>query len=75
MCLIKAERCSSDGLLIFYGIVNVVELDRKLRNIFILYCFTMGGPLCGITPHTGSLYTTDYVFKDIFLIKIRQILD
>ena len=35
----KQERCSSDGLLIFYGPVNVVELDRELRNSVILHCF------------------------------------
>ena len=39
MCLIKEERCSSDGLLIFYGQVNVVELGIELRNSFILHCF------------------------------------
>ena len=39
MCLIKEERCSSDGLLIFYGPLNVVELGRELRNSAILHCF------------------------------------
>ena len=38
LCLIKEERCSSDGLLIFYGPVNVVELGRELRNSVILHC-------------------------------------
>ena len=32
-------RCSSDGFLIFYGPVNVVELGRELRNSVILHCF------------------------------------
>ena len=39
MCLIKEERCSSDGFLIFYGPVNVMELGRELRNSAILHCF------------------------------------
>ena len=39
MCLIKEERCSSDGLLIFYGPMNVVELGKELRNSVILHCF------------------------------------
>ena len=38
MCLIK-EVSSSDGLLIFYGPVNVVELGRELRNSVIVHCF------------------------------------
>ena len=39
MCLIKEERCSSDGLLIFYGQVNVVKLGIELRNSFICIVF------------------------------------
>ena len=54
------ERCSSDGLLIFYGPVNVVELGRELRNSVILHCFlwealrvvcTIGPKLPGLTMH------------------------
>ena len=41
MCLIKKESCSSDGLLIFYGPVNVVELGRELGNSVILHCFLL----------------------------------
>ena len=40
LCLIKEKRCSSEGLLIFYGPVNVVELSRELRNsVIILHSF------------------------------------
>ena len=35
----KEERCSSAGLLIFYGPVNVVELGKELKNSVILHCF------------------------------------
>ena len=39
MCLIEEEICFSDGLLMLYGPVNVVELGRELRISVILHCF------------------------------------
>ena len=58
MYLIKEERCSSDGLLIFYGPVNVVELGGELRNSvkqkhFAL--FSMGGPQGSLTPRSEHI--------------------
>ena len=41
-------------LLIFYGPVNVVELDRELRNSYFAL-FSMGGPQGGLTPTVNNL--------------------